>query len=207
MGVFKPRPRRQFFGRSRARVGKLRQHRLSGFLCEPPRREPQWRTAGHRHGRRVLARWLGRRRYRVLGLHRYRPHGSGGSHDQRPAAAPQPRVDDPCRLRAKRKSGLIKPRASDGTAVGSASSVPSPAHKTNDRCPALSDEYGAPVTRLRGTPSGGGDLASAEIECLSAVQFCHLGGGGRGIERVELVGREAHAALLGLHRSADLRVA
>jgi len=42
--------------------------------------------------------------------------------------------------------------------------------------------------------------------CLSAVQFCHLSGGCRRIERVELVGREAHAALLGLHRSADLEV-
>jgi hypothetical protein len=41
---------------------------------------------------------------------------------------------------------------------------------------------------------------------LSAIQFCHLGGGSRGIERIELVGREAHAALLGLHRSADLRM-
>ncbi len=40
---------------------------------------------------------------------------------------------DSYRLRAKRKSGLIKPPAGDGPPVGSASSVPSPADATFNR--------------------------------------------------------------------------
>ena len=68
---------------ARASDRHARRHQRGAPLCRPAGRERKPRAASDRDGRRVRARWLGRRQCRAVGLHRHRSYRFGRRLDHR----------------------------------------------------------------------------------------------------------------------------